>query len=351
MSGARGLLVHLAFSAAILVVLLGGGEAALRLWGPKNDSGVLHEALPDSPRRWRLRPGARGFVGGEPVTINSRGMRDREFAPEKPPGVVRVAVLGDSFTFGYLVRTDVTFPKVIEADLNRRAGAPRFEVMNFGVSGYDTIQEIATLREEALALDPDLVVVAFYLNDVGYPERFAAGVGRVRAEDAGADAKTPARIRLRRFLASHSRLAAFLLHRIAILVRSVIDVPYQGVVDYNRAFVEDGERWRASKEALREMKAIADSCGMGALVVLIPEMGNLNERYPFRAAHDSVRAYCGRIDVPFCDLLDGFMGMEGKTLWASYDDAHFNARGHRLAAEQIERALDANGLLGRAGVP
>ena len=250
-----------------------------------------------------------------------------------------------------------TFVKVLEQDLNADHGRDtRYEVMNFGVKGYDTTQELATLREVALGLDPDLVIVAYFLNDVGDTERvFAADDARgpdgeradgVARDGASPRAAIPARMRLRNFLVSRSRLAGFLIREIAIVVRSVVRVPYQGVVDYNRPFVENDERWRASKAALREIKAVADSIGAPMMVAIIPEMGNFNERYPFRAAHDTLRAYCREIGAPAEDLLDAFMGLEAKRLWVAPDDPHFNRRAHRLAAARIERALDANGFLG-----
>jgi hypothetical protein len=123
------------------------------------------------------------------------------------------------------------------------------------------------------------------------------------------------------------------------VMRRFWKVPYQGAVDYNIPFVSNGAPWRASKAALGEMKAIADSLEIPIFLALIPEMGNFNELYPFRAAHDSIAAYCDRTGVPMCDLLDGFMGIEAKTLWVRWDDPHFNPRAHRLAAMQIERAL------------
>lgn len=112
-------------------------------------------------------------------------------------------------------------------------------------------------------------------------------------------------------------------------------------------FLSNSAPWRSSKAALDEMKAIADSLESPILLALIPEMGNFNELYPFRAAHDSIAAYCDRIGVPMCDLLDGFMGIEAKTLWVRWDDPHFNRRAHQLAAMQIERALRDRGALAR----
>jgi hypothetical protein len=72
--------------------------------------------------------------------INAQGMRaDRDFAREKPPGLLRIVSLGDSFTVGYEVAAEESFSSVLEAEL-RKAGL-QVEVMNAGVSGYSNAEE------------------------------------------------------------------------------------------------------------------------------------------------------------------------------------------------------------------
>jgi len=110
------------------------------------------------------------------VEVNPAGFRDLPRVRAKPPGTFRIAVLGDSQTEALQVEREETFAAVLEEELSscRTAppgwageGRPRFEVLNFGVAGYGTAQELLTLREEALAYDPDLVLLAVYTgNDV-----------------------------------------------------------------------------------------------------------------------------------------------------------------------------------------
>ena len=68
-------------------------------------------------------PNRSAFLMGVPVSINSEGLRDREFPLEKPPGVYRVMMLGDSTTFGWGVRQEDTAAKFLEHKLN--AALPR----------------------------------------------------------------------------------------------------------------------------------------------------------------------------------------------------------------------------------
>lgn len=98
-------------------------------------------------------------------TINSRGLRsDREFEYTKPPGVLRIVSLGDSFTAGYEVAADETFSSVLEEEL--RAAGLEVEVLNAGVSGYSNAEALLYLERELLKYEPDIVLLSFFANDL-----------------------------------------------------------------------------------------------------------------------------------------------------------------------------------------
>ena len=125
----------------------------------------------DPVRGWQLRPGAIGLQRSEGhahVIINDGGFRGPEVPIAKPPGVLRIAVLGDSFTEAMHVPYDETFCAVIERHLaSCPLGGRRAQVLDFGVSGYGTGQELLTLRQQAWRYAPDVVILAFFAgNDV-----------------------------------------------------------------------------------------------------------------------------------------------------------------------------------------
>jgi lysophospholipase L1-like esterase len=95
------------------------------------------------------------------VQYNAEGWRgpDRRFS--RPPNVFRIAVLGDSFVDGYTIPVQDRFTEVLETSLK-----PQFDVINLGVAGYSTDQELLLLDQEGWKFEPDLVVLAFYYNDV-----------------------------------------------------------------------------------------------------------------------------------------------------------------------------------------
>ncbi len=129
-----------------------------------------------------LRTGAAGWwreEGGAFVRINAQGMRDdREIPVEKSDTVYRIAVLGDSYAEALQVDVSKTFWRLLEEQLNSCGFAPgkRVEVLNFGVSGYSTAQELIALRERVKPFSPDLVLLAFLSgNDVRDNSQAIAG--------------------------------------------------------------------------------------------------------------------------------------------------------------------------------
>lgn len=113
-----------------------------------------------------LRPGAHGWwreEGQGLVSINSLGMRDIERPIAKPPNTFRVAILGDSYAEALQVNREQGFAVQLESALGRCqfAGKKTIEVLNFGVSGFGTVQELLMYRERAKLFQPDVVLILF----------------------------------------------------------------------------------------------------------------------------------------------------------------------------------------------
>jgi hypothetical protein len=150
-----------------IILVLGGlalgllvSEIALRL---ANFSYITFY-IPDEERGLSLRPGAEGWwhkEGTAYVRINQDGLRDREHAKLKSAGTLRIAVLGDSYPEALQVPLEEAFWSVSERRLAacEAFGGRRIEVINFGVSGYQTAQELITLRQHVWDYQPDIVLL------------------------------------------------------------------------------------------------------------------------------------------------------------------------------------------------
>ncbi len=109
-----------------------------------------------------LAPGVRIDFMDKPLTVNRWGMRDRDVALEKPPGTVRIAVLGPSHVMGAGVADGETFSDLLEDLLNRQVpsgSSTRYEVLNFGVAGTAMTHQLMMLHDRARQFRPDVVFV------------------------------------------------------------------------------------------------------------------------------------------------------------------------------------------------
>lgn len=166
----RRLLLSLLLSAASFAICLLVLEAALRIAGfaPLADLAAGRATIvrksPDPILGYELTPGASGFAWQTNVEINAYGTRDRTHPIERS-GSYRILVLGDSVTFGHGMAEEQRFTNLLEAELST-ASRP-VEILNFGVGGYDTLQEVVFLEHRGLQFSPDLVLLAYCMNDVG----------------------------------------------------------------------------------------------------------------------------------------------------------------------------------------
>lgn len=251
--------------------------------------------------------------------INADGFRDRAFAREKPEGTRRIAVIGDSIGFGYcntdgLIPLEDTFPKVLERELGTGV-----EVLNFSVSGYDTVQEVEFLKEKALAYEPDTVIVAYSLND---PVDASMELWGFQRDPAWAAQRRAIELYRGLFFQSH-------LVRFAALRLSSVEVGDE-TPPRDRTALGFAELERLSKEH-----------GFDTLVVVFPMFGDL-DAYPHLAEHGAAAQKTLTHGFDLLDLLPSFRaGASEADVCSPCCDAHPNAWGHTVAAREIARHLRA----------
>src|SRR5262249_44216249 len=122
---------------------------------------------PDPVLGWRVRPLQHTHTIDKDVATDSHGFRSPEPRAVKDGAGFRVLCLGDSHTFGNGTAQDPTLSARLPARLSDAMPQRTVEVMNAGTQGYDTVQEEGLLAREAPDVQPDVAVIAFYLNDLG----------------------------------------------------------------------------------------------------------------------------------------------------------------------------------------
>lgn len=111
------------------------------------------------------------------VGLGSHGFRTEEFVTQKVGGL-RIACLGDSWTFGANVDQEATYPRQLGERLAKTFPASDIEVLNLGVMGYSSRQGLELLRRTVLGLKPDVVLIGFAMNDsvvAGWHDRDSVG--------------------------------------------------------------------------------------------------------------------------------------------------------------------------------
>ncbi|MDA0321192.1 MAG: SGNH/GDSL hydrolase family protein [Verrucomicrobia bacterium] len=123
---------------------------------------MVHQYAENLDLVYELKPSAESR--DKPYKINRFGMRDQEYALQKPANTIRIAVIGDSVAFGHQIPVEDTFEHLLEDKLNATSDV-HFEVLNFSVVGYNSRQEEIVLKDKVLPFEPDYLLIGVCLND------------------------------------------------------------------------------------------------------------------------------------------------------------------------------------------
>ncbi len=342
----------------VVVVLIGfavGGalaesvvRALLPHWAPRT-VGITRFWHHDTELGWTHVPGARGrfnaFGHESFVAINGQGFRDVERSRERKGALDRIVVLGDSMVWGYGVENDELFTILME-----RAHSG-LEVLNLGVSGYGTDQELLLLERDALRYRPDLIVVVVAEND------FQTNV----------------------------QTQAYLIYQ-----KPMFELTAQGDLRLTNVPVPLPALWeRAASAVLRNsfvLNELASRYHALTLEASAPAPGPVSGvPRPFPSTWTEkltvamlgrMQAVAGQARMPFAVVLSDGLGRRGRELEAFLvaratrvlnldhdfpkgppeafhlqDGVHWNAAGHRRVADRILRYLEEEGLILRGSAP
>ncbi|MFH0912663.1 MAG: hypothetical protein V1884_00035 [Candidatus Omnitrophota bacterium] len=274
--------------------------------------------------RYEFVPGAKSTG----ISINSDGFRGPEYSLAKPANTFRIIMLGDSETFSFMLPQKDTLPAQLESLLNQRPGSLRYEVLNFGVEGYSTFQELEMLKTKGLKYNPDLIILNYVLNDPEPGEYYFN--------------KT--------FLMRHSALVRYSTYRIkkALIRRERKRLNINTEVD-NYYYYHQPKYFIPLKNAILEIASIAKERKGELVVVIFPASSimvkDFKEGYPYWPLHELVKSIKSD-NIVFINLIDEFnrLGMtpQGVSINYQYDESHKNTFALKVAAQYIYDTLKLN---------
>ena len=295
------------------------------------------------------------------LRFNRHGYRGPDRPLRAPEGVRRLAVLGDSFVAGIAIREENLMTSRLERLLNRHTGGHRWEVLNFGVSGYGTAQALHTWRSVARQYQPDLVLLCFFNgNDLIDNHRQLSHAHRPYydlADDGSLvlHPVSPTKASFSRRLSQCSRLYVWQRHKVRA-VRDLFrpppktDSPGYVIMDHDpHGPVE--ESWQVTEALLERLAqdvrvsgaqlAVLDIAAPEQLVdaswtKLIHALGpSIAKDYDRDYPQTRLRDICGRCQIPFLALIEPFRdtGQPEKLHFGGV--GHWNEKGHALAAQLV----------------
>jgi hypothetical protein len=272
------------------------------------------------------------------VPRNSRGHRDRERTLAKAPGTRRIVCLGDSFAWGSAVHFEDALPQRLERALNGR-GTETWEVVNIAEPGMNTVDQAPQLAAEGLAYDPDLVLLAFCLNDS--EDRRVRDARMAAAAEAAARKKARKRAGLPRERPLLDRSAFYrLVHR-----RVLATIENRRRIDgYREGYAADDPGWIDCQRALGDMVSRTRARGVPFVLAIFPLFANpMGDDYPFRKAHETLAAAVTAAGGRVVDLLPAYHDVRWELLVANgTQDEHPNEIAHRIAADYLFAKLESD---------
>lgn len=283
---------------------------------------LLHQASSVPGLSYELVPDTRKLAFETVIKTNHHGMRDSEPLPADMKRLVRMVALGDSFTFGFGAPSIDTYPNVLEKLLNDREGEekPRFDVLNLGVAGYGTRDEVLVLEHKALAWNPHLILLGYVLND---PET------------------DPIQPLQAYFATPHWWQHSHLLRLIA-REKLRLKVWRLGGGNYIRYLHAVGHaNWQSVVDAFERTRDVVADRKIPVIVLIFPRQTIQDwSEYPYRDLHAQVAAAARAAGLDVIDLLEPFVRHEPGRLRVASHDPHPSPLAHRLAAEAILAKLE-----------
>ncbi len=295
-----------------------------------------HLSPSEGPLRWRYTA-----QDGR----NRLGLRNREVGP-KPVGTLRVLFLGDSLIYSGETTAGPLYTEVLEEQLQDSvpSGFDRVEVVNAGIPGYTTYQELEFLKRHGLQMEPDLVVLGFVFNDVFSPYLHRPTARRRLDYDPDSRLHQFDGSRFPGALFRWSHLAHQTVLRLRKAYRSLRDRPsfeFEWRGDFYLAWKPYG--WGETERLFGELQDVLKAREIPLAVVVFPvseqvdpERRSLDEAY-VEYPQTRIAAICRERGIPMLDLTEAITQAGGAELYRDY--LHLKPEGNDVVAATVEPRL------------
>jgi len=295
------------------------------------------------------------------IVMNKEGFFDSPHAVAKPPGKKRILFLGDSFTIGFGITRENRY-----TDRIQRILGSGYEVINMGMWGWSTDQELLVLKEKGLQYSPDVVVLAMFLDDISNCHLFSVNEGlflKPRFSLAGGNAlelgNVPVPNNRTKSVLYNIMLTRFYKLRNRMELGSEFERLGLFAI-FDRAYAREF-RYTLPLRLVSETHALLKAKQIKFLLVVIPYMdqfldkkiaaagkgyfGIPPERLDLGLPQKIVKLYCKKEGIPVLDLMPAFSARYGREKLFFNRDLHWTIAGHRLAARTIVEQLQTQGYL------
>ncbi len=344
-----------------ILAMLVTSEVAARILWPEQETDPC--AITDASGHSRFRPNCKSRIkSAEGPWVdnyyNECGYRTLESCRRKPSGTVRIAVLGSSFSFGYLTPYEDTFTTLAGRALANQCRRS-VEFQNLGVLGV-SLNLVDTYRrtDEALALKPDVLLLAITPFDVTKeisPGELAQRNLPPLPEQATPPAKVGNWLRNGVMASVKDSRAVLMLQHFMFespLTFANLYMFYGDNADYLRQ--PFSQRWQQRFEnldvVLGDLSRKAQAASVPVMIMLGPSTGQaaLSSSHPRpgvdpQAFDSEVASIAAKHGISVVDPLPEFAGRPDVMSLYYPVDGHFNAKGQRLLADALEKKLLSGG--------
>ena len=272
------------------------------------------------------------------VSTNSEGLRggESESSIEK-----KVLVLGDSFAFGVGVEDNETFSEVLERKISEKEDV---EVVNAGVGGYGTDQELLYLKEDGLRLNPEVVIVAFFVgNDL--TDNIDVSNFSVVEGFFVKDYKSSEKMKL--YVMSFLSAKADAVFRSLAKEKKGFDDLFEKK-DFYEVYAGSSERtgreWTKTEGLLEEIVALSEENGARVIILSIPSRKFFpldKEAYGKVKARHRLLEFGKKRNILIIDLVEEFGREKDPLRFYFKEDGHFTREGHEKVADLLVGVLEA----------